>query len=137
MNNARVSQKQVSRFPLARQVGVDIGWCGWNMSTEISKPTRPSLRLELSTDGYLRISREDAEIFFPEDTLLALWRDESLVLLPTRGAAAGGLMWKQRNVAGDRSVLISEVFEFEIPAGTFTAIWDDRIGGLRVNLPSD
>ncbi len=108
-----------------------------NMSTQTSKPARPSLRLDLSADGYLRISREDAESFFPEDTLLALWRDESLVLLPTRGAAAGGLMLKQRNVNGDRSLLISEVFEFEIPAGTFTAVWDDSIGGLRVNLPSD
>ena len=101
-----------------------------NMSTD-SKPARPSLAFDLSADGYLRLSREDAEHFFPEDTLLALWRDESLVLLPTRGAAAGGLMLKQRNANGDRSLLISEVFEFEIPAGTFTAIWDDSIGGLR------
>ena len=73
--------------------------------------------------------------FFPEDTLLALWRDESLVLLPTRGAAAGGLLLKQRNAKGDRSLLISEVFEFEMPSGTFTAVWDDSLGGLRVNLP--
>ena len=82
----------------------------------------------------MRISREDAEHFFPDDVLVCLWRDDSLVLLPTRGAAAGGLMLKQRNANGDRSVLISEVFAFQIPAGSFDAAWDDAIGGLRVNL---
>ncbi len=104
------------------------------MNVKVSQPTRRSLSLNLSADGYLRLTRDDAEYFFPEDTLLALWRDGSLVLLPTRGAAAGGLMLKQRNANGDRSVLISEVFDFEIPSGGFTAIWDDSIGGLRVNL---
>lgn len=93
------------------------------------------MTIKLSSDGYMRLSREDAEDFFPDDTLLALWREGSFVLLPTRGAAAGGLMLKQRNADGDRSLLISEVFEFEIPNGSFTAIWDDSIGGLRVNLP--
>lgn len=107
------------------------------MIVDVNKPTRTSLRFDLSAEGYLRLSRDDAETFFPEDTLLALWRDGSLVLLPTRGAAAGGLMLKQRNLDGDRSLLISEVFEFSIPHGTFTAIWDDSIGGLRVNLPRD
>ncbi len=101
---------------------------------QVNKPTRTTMQLELSEDGYLRLPREDAEHFFPEDTLLALWRDEMLVLLPTRGAAAGGLMLKQRNLAGDRSLLISEVFDFEIPSGRFTANWDDSIGGLRVDL---
>ena len=105
------------------------------MRVDVTKPTRSSLSFELSSDGYLRLSREDAADFFPEDTLLAMWRDETLVLLPTRGAAAGGLMLKQRNAEGDRSLLISEVFAFEIPVGTYTAIWDDGIGGLRVNLP--
>ena len=104
------------------------------MSSQIDRPTKPTMQLDLSADGYLRISREDAEHFFPEDTLLAIWRDDSLVVLPTRGAAAGGLMLKQRNMRGDRSLLISEVFDFEIPSGQFTATWDDSIGGLRVNL---
>ena len=106
------------------------------MTGAINRPTRSSLEFDLSADGYLRISRDDARDFFPEDTLLALWQDESLVLLPTRGAAAGGLLLKQRNAQGDRSLLISEVFEFAISAGSFTAEWDDSIGGLRANLPA-
>lgn len=104
------------------------------MNEQIEKPTRPTLRLEFSDDGYMRLSRSDAEHFFPEDTLLAIWRDAALVLLPTRGAAAGGLMLKQRNLDGDRSLLISEVFDFELPHGNFAAHWDDNIHGLRVDL---
>lgn len=104
------------------------------MNQHLSRPTRSSLNLEVTADGYLHIAREDAEHFFPDDVLVCLWREEALVLLPTRGAAAGGLMLKQRNVLGDRSVLISEVFDFEIPAGDFEAEWDENIGGLRVNL---
>jgi hypothetical protein len=95
------------------------------------------LRLELTAGGYLRICGEDAKRFFPEDTLLALWRDDSLWLLPTRGAAAGGLMLKQRNVRGDRSLLISEVFDFQIPAGSYSATWDDDLGGLRMAVKRD
>ena len=104
------------------------------MSEQVTRPTRTALSLELNADGYLRVSREDAANFFPEDTLLALWREGTLVLLPTRGAAAGGLLLKQRNSHGDRSLLISEVFQFQMPTGRFTAIWDDGIGGLRVAL---
>ena len=100
-----------------------------------TRPTRTEFSFELSGEGYLRISREDAEHFFPQDTLLALWRDGALLLLPTRGAAAGGLMLKQRNARGDRSLLISEVFEFQVPAGRYAAVWDDSVGGLRVELP--
>tara|TARA_R110002049_G_scaffold285698_4_gene466954 strand:+ start:71814 stop:72155 length:342 start_codon:yes stop_codon:yes gene_type:complete len=104
---------------------------------KVIKPTRTTLQMHLSADGYMRLSCTDSQHFFPDDTLLALWRDDSLVLLPTRGAAAGGLMLKQRNANGDRSLLISEVFDFDMPSGDFTAVWDDRIGGLRVNLPHD
>ncbi len=88
----------------------------------------------LSRDGYLRLSRQDAARFFPEDTLLVIWRHGVLYLLPTRGAAAGGLLLKQRNAVGDRSVLISEAFAFDIPEGRFPARWDDTVGGLRVSL---
>ncbi len=100
-------------------------------------PARTVLHLELTPGGYLRISSEDAKQFFPQDTLLALWRDGSLWLLPTRGAAAGGLMLKQRNVRGDRSLLISEVFDFQIPAGSYSALWDHDLGGFRMAVKRD
>ena len=46
-------------------------------------------------------------------------------------------MLKQRNVQGDRSLLISEVFDFQIPAGKYSAIWDDDVGGLRMQVKRD
>ena len=60
------------------------------MNGHLTRPTRESpvssmSHLELTEGGYLRICREDAEHCFPEDTLLALWKDDSLWLLPTRG----------------------------------------------------
>ncbi len=88
--------------------------------------------IEITADGYMRLSKEDAERFFPEDTLVPLRRDGQLYLLPTRGAAAGGLLLKRRNARGDRSLLVNEVFQFEVPAGVFTAVWDEQIAGLRV-----
>lgn len=104
------------------------------MVEPLNKPERRTLSLELTPDGYMRFSKKDAAYFFPEDTLLALWRDESLLLLPTRGAAAGGMMLKQRNPAGDRTLLISEIFDFVIPSGQYLAQWDEAIGGLQVAL---
>lgn len=91
--------------------------------------------IEFTADGYLRLSKESAAQFFPNDVLVPLWRDGMLLLLPTRGPAAGGLMLKQRNTQGDRSLLVSEVLQFEIVAGKFQAVWDDQVGGLRIALP--
>ena len=102
------------------------------MIGQCDKPNRGSFIFELSASGYLRMSRADAEEFFPENTLVPMWKEGVLLLLPTRGAAGGGLMLKQRNKEGDRSVLIAEVFDFTIPEGQFTAVWDDTLGGLRV-----
>lgn len=89
--------------------------------------------IEITSDGYMRLSKEDAEKFFPEDTLVAIRRDGQLYLLPTRGAAAGGLMLKRRNARGDRSLLVNELFQFQVPEGVFPAVWDDQIAGLRVD----
>ena len=95
---------------------------------------RSDLVFELSEDGYLRLSADAARRFFPEDTMLVLWRDDSLVLVPTRGPAGGGLVLKQRNARGDRSVLVAEAFGFSVPAGRYAARWDPQIGGLRTNV---
>ena len=92
----------------------------------------PTATIEITASGSMRIDRATANRFFPDDVLVALWRDESLLLLPTRGAAAGGLILKQRTPDGDRSVLIAEVFDFQIPDGSYLAAWDPAVGGLRV-----
>ena len=87
-----------------------------------------------TSHGYLVLQADVARTYFPGDTILALKRDRELWLLPTRGAAAGGLVLKQRNLEGDRSVLVREVLEDAPVVGTRAAIWDERQGVLRVAL---
>ncbi|MBK9978817.1 MAG: hydrogenase maturation protease [Gemmatimonadetes bacterium] len=87
-----------------------------------------------TSHGYLVLQADVARTYFPGDTILALKRDRELWLLPTRGAAAGGLVLKQRNLEGDRSVLVREVLEDAPVVGTRAAIWDAREGVLRVAL---
>lgn len=87
-----------------------------------------------TSHGYLVLRAEVARAFFPGDTVLALKRDRELWLLPTRGAAAGGLVLKQRNLDGDRAVLVREVLEDAPVIGARPAMWDARQGALRVAL---
>jgi tetratricopeptide (TPR) repeat protein len=90
--------------------------------------------VEISPDGHLRIAAADAARFFPGDALVALVRGDELVLLPARGGGGGGLILKQRNASGDRSVLVAEALGFRAVTGRFTAVWDDDRGGLTVPL---
>ncbi|MFN5756958.1 MAG: hypothetical protein ACK48M_09250, partial [Planctomycetia bacterium] len=91
-------------------------------------------RIEINADGYLRLDGDAARRFFPDDLLVLLTRADEMLLLPTRGGAAGGLILKQRNAQGDRSVLIAEAFGFAPPAGSYDAVWDDAAGGLRITM---
>jgi hypothetical protein len=90
--------------------------------------------IELTPNGYLHLPADLARTHFPHDVLVALYRDEALWLLPTRGPAAGGLLLKQRNLQGDRSVLIWEVLPPNTPPGLHHAEWDEGRGALRVDL---
>jgi tetratricopeptide (TPR) repeat protein len=94
----------------------------------------PRCGVELTADGHLRLAAADAARFFPDDALVALHRGDELVLLPTRGTAGGGLILKQRNAAGDRSVLLAETLGFRPLKGRFSGVWDERAAGLRVPL---
>ena len=98
-------------------------------------PNRSSVPLEISSDGYLHLNCDAARKYFPEDVLVPLWRTGTILLLPTRGPAAGGLMLKQRNPAGDRCLLISEVLNFQYQPGVYQATWDDQMGALKLELP--
>jgi hypothetical protein len=88
----------------------------------------------LSDGGYLILPATLAREHFPHDTLLALLRGTELWLLPTRGAGGGGLLLKQRNPQGDRSVLVREVLADRPVAGCLPAFWDAAQGALRVAL---
>ncbi|MFO0939606.1 MAG: hydrogenase maturation protease [Pirellulales bacterium] len=91
--------------------------------------------LQITSSGYLQVSKEEAEKFFPENLLVVLYRNGSLLLLPTRGAAAGGLILKQHNARGDRCMLLTDILHFPLPTGVYQAFWNDRLGGLVMQLP--
>lgn len=90
------------------------------------------IEIEYTASGYLILPAETARTYFPGDVLLFMVKGDELWILPTRGAAAGGLLMKQRNAAGDRSVLASPYLPDETPAGRWLAFWDERNGAMRV-----
>ncbi|MCS6886940.1 hydrogenase maturation protease [Chloroflexus sp.] len=100
------------------------------MKTEIME----SWLLELTAQGYLHLPAALAQRYFPADLLVALPRDGEVWLVPLRGPAAGGLLLKQRNARGDRSVLIWEALPPATPPGLRRAVWDERNGALRMAL---
>jgi hydrogenase maturation protease len=90
--------------------------------------------VELTVDGYLHLSAEQAGAWFPADLCVARLEENDLVLMPVRGAANGGLVLKQRTPDGDRSLLIHELLGFRAASGEFPVTWDAAAGQLRVHL---
>ncbi len=95
------------------------------------------IEIQLTDQGYLHVPADVAQALFPQDTLVALVKGPELWLLPTRGAAGGGLLLKQRNAKGDRSVLLTEVLPPHVFPGRRLAFWDEENGALRVALKAD
>lgn len=90
------------------------------------------MHVSFTPSGYLVLGHELARTHFPADTVLVMPRGEELWLLPTRGAAGGGLLLKQRNIAGDRAVLVTEALGERRLEGEYPAFWDPQQGALRV-----
>lgn len=91
-------------------------------------------QLEINNQGYLVVPKTLAEQLFPEDVCVTLWREPELWVLPIRSANSGGLLMKQRNSSGDRSVLIWENLPPDWQSGFFSAFWDGSNGALRIAL---
>ena len=96
--------------------------------------TRQLLPIEINQSGYLQLSATVAEQFFPENSLVPLLKEKELWLLPLRRAQGGGLLLKQRNLRGDRSVLLLEILPEKYLGKNFDAFWDEANGALRVGL---
>ncbi|MGV0722291.1 hydrogenase maturation protease [Mycolicibacterium elephantis] len=92
------------------------------------------LQVEFTADGYVRLDARLAASRFPSDAVAAVRRDADLWLIPLRGPRSGGLLLKQRNPAGDRSTLVREVLDDDVPVGIRDAFWDDDQGALRVPM---
>ena len=113
------------------------------IESDFLAPLRPqapdATTVEITPDGYLRIEAALAAGRFPSDALAAVLRDTELWLYPLRGPSSGGLLLKQRNPAGDRTVLIHPVLIHEglgggFPVGVRAASWDDEHKALRIPL---
>lgn len=89
---------------------------------------------ELTATGYLHLSAALVEAYFPSRSLVALVQGGELWLLPVAGRASGGLLLKQRNRAGDCSVLIWEILPPGTAHGLLEARWDAEHGALRLRL---
>ncbi len=104
-------------------------------------PLRPAGRaeatVEFTADGYLRLDAALAAARFPSDAVTAVMRDGTFWLIPLRGPRSGGLLLKQRNPAGDRSVLVSELLRETSLQGVFQAFWDDDHAALRIPVSGD
>ena len=108
------------------------------IEAEYLAPLRPGatreVTVEFTADGYLRLDAALAASRFPSDAVAAVIRDGDLVLIPLRGPRSGGLLLKQRNPAGDRSLLIREVIADRAISGVTGAFWDDATKSLRIPL---
>jgi hydrogenase maturation protease len=94
------------------------------------------LEVEITQQGSLHLPVTVAREYFAQDTLLVQVKGLEMWLLPTRGAASGGLFLKQRTPEGDRSVVIWEHLPPGFAAGTRLAFWDAANHALRVALPA-
>jgi hydrogenase maturation protease len=90
--------------------------------------------VEFTDSGYLRLDAADAARYFPSDVAVALSRQGQLWLLPLHNAGSGGLLFKQRNAAGDRCLLVREVLDDDLPVGVRTGLWDADEGALRIDI---
>lgn len=89
---------------------------------------------EITDEGYLHLPAGLAAARFPADVAVARIDRGDLVLVPLISASYGGLVLKQRNPRGDRSLLISEVLGFSPTTGVYAVAWDEDHGALRVLL---
>jgi hypothetical protein len=101
------------------------------------RPPVAGATVELRDDGYLLVPRALAEARFPSGAVFVSLRDGEMWLLPTSGAGAGGFLLKQRNVAGDRAVLVAEAVPGGTAPGPRPARWDADACALRVSLEPD
>lgn len=94
------------------------------------------LAVEFTSEGYLHLDSTIAGEFFPGDAAVVLpdkgEAHDEIWVLPLRGSSSGGLLLKQRNIAGDRSLLVREVLRDDVPVGRRAARWDERQGALRI-----
>lgn len=94
------------------------------------------MRVELTALGDLIVPADVAQRCFGEaPSVMVAVRDGELWLIAIGQRAVGGLLLKQRNARGDRSVLVIEQLRVaDWTPGPRTAHWDESERALRVPL---
>lgn len=95
---------------------------------------KTSSTVEITEQGYLHLPAALAAAHFPADATLMKYEEHRLELMPLHAASHGGWVLKQRNAAGDRSLLVIEALGFVPLAGEFPARWDEQRGALIVEV---
>lgn len=78
---------------------------------------------EFTEDGYLRLPGDFSQQHFPADRCVGIVKAGQYVLMPASVHAPNGLIMKQRNLAGERSTLVREVWGDDHPVGQVLATW--------------
>ncbi len=89
--------------------------------------------VEITLDGYVRIPPELSVPNFPNDRCAGLRKGAEYVLIPATVYAQNALIMKQRTPAGQRSVLIREVWGDDYPVGEFPAMWQAKRRRLLIS----
>ena len=94
------------------------------------------MRVELTPHGDLIVPADVAQqCFGGAPSVMVAVRDAELWLIAIGQRAVGGLLLKQRNARGDRSVLVVEqIRAADWTPGPRTAHWDEPERALRVPL---
>jgi hydrogenase maturation protease len=94
--------------------------------------------VEVTESGHLRIPAAVAAARFPSDAcglgLVDAGGRPELHMIPLQGPANGGQLLKQRNLAGDRVILVRETLSDDLPVGEHRTRWDQALGVLVVDL---
>lgn len=90
--------------------------------------------VELTQEGNLRIPATEAGQYFRWDRARVLPTSDGVTLIPTVPNAPDGLILKQRNLAGDRSIMIRELLPDIFVPGHYQAQWNGRLRHLEVPL---
>lgn len=93
-----------------------------------------SYTVEFMPDGHLRIPAQVVNEHFRWGHTRLQIADDSITLLPCSPEAYDALLLKQRNLAGDRSVMLAEFLGYNVPTGVKDAVWDAQLRQLKIKL---
>lgn len=91
--------------------------------------------VEITDAGYLHLPADLAAEHIPSDAVGVRRDGDAIILLPLASAAHGGRILKQRNVAGDRSVLLIDLLPDGV-SGEFPVTVDPELATLTIDLGS-